>query len=348
MLAMDEAQPDDLELAEPLALPDSDEGMEALTFNIRHDLQKRLDIYLRDRLSTHSRSMLQKLIKSGTVLVNGRAAKVSTLLRSGDRVELQVPPAVEREILPENIPLEILYEDDHFIAINKPTNLLVHPARGHWTGTMTNALVYHAQQTAGTLSVGSDPWRPGIIHRLDRNTTGLILVAKTDEAHWRLAGQFERRSIRKTYLAIVHGSPPLDSDLIDAPLGVHPVMREKYTVREDIGRTAQTVYQVKERFKRFTLLELFPRTGRTHQLRVHLSHVGFPIVGDVMYGGRAISRRDLTAQVADSADPMISRQALHAWKLQFVHPSKFNRMALEAPVPWDIAEFLTLLRQYDR
>ena len=345
---MNEPVPDDLNAAEPVSLSDSDEGLESVTFNIRHDLQKRLDIYLRDRLSTHSRSMLQKLIKSGTVLVNGRPAKVSTLLRSGDCVELKVPPAVQREIVPENIPLDILYEDEDFIAINKPTNLIVHPARGHWTGTMTNALVYHAQKTAGTLSVGSDPWRPGIIHRLDRNTTGLILVAKTDEAHWRLAGQFERRSIRKTYLAVVHGSPPLDSDLIDAPLGVHPTMREKYTVRDDIGRTAQTVYQVKERFKRFTLLELFPKTGRTHQLRVHLSHVGFPIVGDVTYGGRPISRRDITAKPRDSADALISRQALHAWRLQFVHPSKFNRMTLEAPVPEDMSEFVTILRQFDR
>ena len=328
---MEEPSQNEIESADAFVPPDSDEGMETTQFNIRHDLQKRLDIYLRDRLSTHSRSMLQKLIKSGTVLVNGRPAKVSTLLRSGDCVELKIPPAVQREILPENIPLDILHEDDDFIAINKQTDLIVHPARGHWSGTMTNALVYHAQQTAGTLSVGSDPWRPGIIHRLDRNTTGLILVAKTDEAHWRLAGQFERRSIRKTYLAVVHGQPALDSDLIDAPLGVHPVMREKYTVREDIGRTAQTVYQVKERFKRFTLLELFPKTGRTHQLRVHLSHIGLPIVGDVTYGGRGVSRRDITGNKADSSETLIARQALHAWKLQFVHPSKFNRMTLEAP-----------------
>jgi 23S rRNA pseudouridine1911/1915/1917 synthase len=347
-MGMDEPDSNELELADPVAPSDCDEGLEAVTFHIRHDLQKRLDIYLRDRLSTHSRSMLQKLIKSGTVLVNGRPAKASTLLRSGDCVELKVPPTVQREILPENIPLDILYEDDDFIAINKPTNLIVHPARGHWTGTMTNALVHHALQTAGTLSMGSDPWRPGIIHRLDRNTTGLILVAKTDEAHWRLAGQFERRSIRKTYLAVIHGSPPLDSDLIDAPVGVHPTMREKYTVREDIGRTAQTVYQVKERFKHFTLLELFPKTGRTHQLRVHLSHVGYPIVGDIIYGGRAVSRRDITGNAADPTDVLISRQALHAWKLQFVHPSKFNRMALEAPIPSDMSEFLTILRQFDR
>ena len=337
-----------LDDAEAHILPETDEGLESVQYNIRHDLQKRLDIYLRDRLSTHSRAMLQKLIKSGSVLVNGRPAKVSTLLRSGDCVELKIPPTVEREILPENIPLDILYEDDAFIAINKQTDLIVHPARGHWSGTLTNGLVYHAQQTAGTLSIGSDPWRPGIIHRLDRNTTGLILVAKTDEAHWRLAGQFERRSIRKTYLAVVHGGPALDSDLIDAPLGVHPAMREKYAVRQEGGRPAQTVYQVKERFKHFTLLELFPKTGRTHQLRVHLSHIGMPIAGDITYGGRVVSQRDISGNTSDSSSPILSRQALHAWKLQFVHPCKFNRMSLEAPIPADMDQFLTLLRRFDR
>ncbi|MGC9261157.1 MAG: RluA family pseudouridine synthase [Phycisphaerae bacterium] len=330
------------------AATDADEGLEIVQFNIRHDLQKRLDIYLHERLFTHSRSMLQKLIKTGTVLVNGRPAKASTLLRSGDCVELQAPPPIQRAILPENIPLNILYEDADFIAINKQTDLLVHPARGHWSGTMTNGLVYHSQQTAGTLSTGSDPWRPGIIHRLDRNTTGIILVAKTDEAHWRLAGQFERRTIRKTYLAVVHGHPALDSDLIDAPLGVHPTMRQKYAVRKDGGRTAQTVYQVKERFKHFTLVELSPKTGRTHQLRVHLSHIGLPIVGDVTYGGRPVALRDITGIPTDSATALISRQALHAWKLQFVHPSKYNRMTLEAPMPADMSEFLTILQQFDR
>ncbi|MCL5946023.1 MAG: RluA family pseudouridine synthase [Planctomycetes bacterium] len=329
-------------------IPETDEGLEVVQFNLGHDLQKRLDIYLHERLFTHSRSMLQKLIKSGTVLVNGRPAKASTLLRRGDCVELKVPPPAQREILPENIPLDILYEDGDLIAINKQRDLIVHPARGHWSGTMTNGLLYHIQQTDGTLSTGSDPWRPGIIHRLDRNTTGIILVAKTDEAHWRLAGQFERRTIHKTYLAVVHGHPALDSDLIDAPLGVHPVVREKYTVRKDIGRTAQTVFEVKERFKHFTLMELHPKTGRTHQLRVHLSHIGLPIVGDVTYGGRPVSLRDITGIATDSGTALIDRQALHAWKLQFVHPSKFNRMVLEAPVPADMSEFLTILRQFDR
>lgn len=322
---------------------------ERLTFTIRHDLQKRLDLYLRDRFAGHSRAMLQKLIKSGAVQVNGRAGKASTVLRDGDIVTAALPPAPVREALPEDIPLNIVYEDDQFIAIDKQADLLVHPARGHWTGTLINALVNHAMKTGGGLSTGSDPWRPGIIHRLDRNTTGLILVAKTDEAHWRLAGQFERRTVRKTYVAIVHGNPTLDSDLIDAALGLDPTDREKYAVRRDEhGRPAQTVYRVLERFGRFSLLELSPRTGRTHQLRVHLSFIGHPIVGDTLYGGKPLTAGDITGNPKMAEHPVIDRQALHAHRLQFVHPTRFNRMILEAPLPKDMIELLRLLRPINR
>ncbi|MCL2639673.1 MAG: RluA family pseudouridine synthase, partial [Phycisphaerales bacterium] len=217
---------------EPVEEPGTDEGSEEtpalqeVHFDIRHDLQKRVDLYLRDRLPDYSRAMLQKLVKQGVVIVNGRAAKSSTVLRAGDSVHVTLPRLAPREALPEDIPLEIVYEDDQFIAVNKQAGLIVHPARGHWNGTLINALLFHADKTGGKLSTGSDPWRPGIIHRLDRDTTGLILIAKTDEAHWRLAGQFERRTIKKTYLAIVHGNVELSSDLIDAPLAVHPRIRE--------------------------------------------------------------------------------------------------------------------------
>ena len=322
-------------------------------FEIRHDLQKRVDLYLKDRLPDFSRAMLQKLVKSGAVLVNDRPAKSSTNLRSGDTLRVTIPKLAPPESLPEEIPLHIVHEDDQFIAINKQSGLIVHPARGHWSGTLINALLFHAQQTHSTLSTGSDPWRPGIIHRLDRDTTGLILIAKTDEAHWRIAGQFERRTIRKTYLAIVHGELELDSDLIDAPLGVHPKIRERYAVRHDTGKPAQTVYTVKERFKGYTLLELAPKTGRTHQLRVHCAHIGHPIVGDPAYGGRQITAEDIVpkalgtkAKQQSVGVPLIERQALHAYRLQFVHPSKFTRMHLEAPVPEDMAGICALLRKH--
>ncbi|HVT82461.1 MAG TPA: RluA family pseudouridine synthase [Phycisphaerae bacterium] len=343
-------------------LPEDEDELQELTFDIRHDLQKRVDLYLRDRLPDYSRAMLQRLVKSGAVQVNGRAAKSSTMLRSGDSVHVILPVASPEESLPEDIPLDILYEDDDFIALNKQAGLIVHPARGHWTGTLINGLLFHAQKTRGTLSTGSDPWRPGIIHRLDRDTTGLILIAKRDEAHWRLAGQFERRTIKKTYLAIVHGLITLDSDLIDAPLGVHPRIREKYAVREEIGKPAQTVYTVLERYVTgrggagYTVVELAPKTGRTHQLRVHLAHIGHPIVGDTMYGGREITLEDIFPSAAKDekrkskhdkpAEPLIQRQALHAFRLQFVHPTKFHRMTIEAPIAPDMEHILELLRQH--
>ena len=347
-------------------------GAQEVEFEIKHDLQKRVDLYLRDRLPDYSRAMLQKLVKQGVVIVNGRPAKSSTELRSGDVVKVTLPKAAPREAEPEEIPLDIVHEDDQFIAINKQAGLIVHPARGHWTSTLINALLWHARQTHSTLSTGSDPWRPGIIHRLDRDTTGLILIAKTDEAHWRLAGQFERRTIKKTYLAIVHGVVELESDLIDAPLAVHPRIREKYAVRADIGKPAQTVYTVKERFKigraGYTLLELAPKTGRTHQLRVHCAHMGHPIVGDSMYGGRQITVADIAGETRNAKHEtrhtkaagtelspphaslgtqdsvLITRQALHAFRLQFVHPTLFTRMHLEAAVPPDMTQILDLLR----
>lgn len=314
------------------------------TFHIRHDLQKRLDLYLKDRLAHHSRAAIQKVIKAGLAQVNGRTARASTLLRAGDTVRIKIPPPAEHKALPEPIPLAIVYEDEHFIAINKQAGLLVHPARGHWTGTMINALLHHAAQTAGTLSTGSDPWRPGIIHRLDRDTTGIILVAKTDEAHWRLAGQFERRTIKKTYLAIIHGQPVLDQDLIDAPIGLHKDNREKMAVRRDIGRPAQSVYTVIERFENFSLVELSPKTGRTHQLRVHMAFIGHPIVGDADYAGRTVTYADLGAKSPDPQALIMERQALHALRLQFVHPTHYKRMLLEAAMPEDMSNFLRLLR----
>lgn len=359
-------EPGGEDLVGPVELPDEAEPdpaapetrLQEVRFDIKHDLQKRVDLYLRDRLPDYSRAMLQKLVKQGAVLVNGRPAKSSTELRSGDAVHVTLPKLAPREAVPEEIPLDIIHEDEHFIAINKQSGLIVHPARGHWSGTLINALLFHAQKTHSTLSTGSDPWRPGIIHRLDRDTTGLILIAKTDEAHWRLAGQFERRTIKKTYMAIVHGVVELKSDLIDAPLAVHPKIREKYAVRPDIGRPAQTTYTVKERFKigraGYTLLELAPKTGRTHQLRVHCSHIGHPIVGDSMYGGRQITREDIVpkAQLAREQHPgdppandvLITRQALHAARLQFVHPALFTRMILEAPLPADMVHIMDLLR----
>jgi len=337
-----------------------EEELHQLRFEIKHDLEKRTDLYLRDRLPDYSRNMIHKLIDVGGVIVNGRPAKKSTVLNAGDIVDVTLPKLAPLEAQPENIPLNILYEDDDFIALNKQANLIVHPARGNWSGTLINALLWHAKETNSELSTGSNPWRPGIIHRLDRDTTGLILIAKRDEAHWRIAGQFERRTIKKTYLAIVHGELPFQSDLIDAPLAVHPKIKEKYAVRPDVGKPAQTVYTVVQVFHTpggtYSLLELAPKTGRTHQLRVHCAHLGHPIVGDTAYGGKAITLEDITGKTQNSKrktktapeepKPLIERQALHAYRLQFVHPTKFTRMHLEAPPPPDMSEILALLKKH--
>ncbi len=336
-------------------IPIDDDQAERVRVLIRRKLPgRRLDKYLHGRFPRLSRTAIQRLIKQGAVTVNGAATKASYEMSGGDVVELVIPPPEPREVVPEEMPLDIVYEDEHLLALNKQAGIICHPARGDQTGTLANGLVFYANQ----LSHGEDPFRPGIVHRLDKNTTGIMLVAKTDETHWRLSLQFERRTIQKTYLAIVHGNPQLDGDTIDAPIGVHPVVREKFAVmiREnkiDVARAAVTYYEVAERYRGpalsprqraegYSLVKLFPKTGRTHQLRVHMSHIGHPIVGDTMYGGRVISEFDLTG--TGSVEPIFAHQALHAWKIQFRHPILEKRMELEAPFPAPFKKAINLLR----
>jgi 23S rRNA pseudouridine1911/1915/1917 synthase len=265
------------------------------------------------------------------------------------------PPEPVNELVPEPIPLEIIYEDEHLLALNKQADLLVHPARGRWSGTLVNGLVYYGQKWSSL----NGNWRPGILHRLDRNTTGIMLVAKSDEAHWRVARQFENRTIRKTYVAIVHGVPTLKSDVIDMPIGKDRYVREKQAVRkiENGGKEAVTVYQVQESFEmptavlldtgsypadrnkprppeKFSFLKLTPKTGRTHQLRVHMTAAGHPMVGDTIYGGRVFSHGDFRME----------RQALHAFEISFVHPGTLETLTLQAPLPPDMSKLLDVLR----
>jgi 23S rRNA pseudouridine1911/1915/1917 synthase len=251
-------------------LPDQSDGAEYLHLRLSRSVaHRRLDMYLQARFNQFSRTTIQKLIKEKAVKVNGRTAKPSYKINPNDRIDLILPPPRSKEIIPEDIPLDIIYEDGDIIILNKQADLIVHPARGNTHGTLVNALVYYADR----LSKGGGEFRPGIVHRLDRNTTGVIVVAKTDTAHWRLARQFELRKVKKTYLAIVHGSPELDADCIKQPLGVHPIVREKYAIRPEVGKEAITFYEVLERFRGFSLLRVTPRTGRTHQIRVHLSYI---------------------------------------------------------------------------
>jgi len=325
-------------------IPIDEEKAERVRLHIRRKLPgRRLDKYLHGRFPRLSRTAIQRLIKQGAITVNSKPAKPSYEMCGGDVIDLVIPPPEPREVIPEDIPLDVVYEDNHLLAINKTTGIICHPAHSQQSGTIANALVFYANQ----LSHGEDPFRPGIVHRLDKNTTGIMLVAKTDEAHWRLSLQFERRRIQKTYLAIVHGSPNLDGDTIDAPIGVHHVVREKFAVmvREnkiDLAKSAVTHYEVAERYGKFALVKCMPKTGRTHQIRVHMSHIGHPIIGDTMYGGRVASEFDLTGK--GSVTPIFVFQALHAWKITFQHPIRERPMELEAPLPTPFRTAVNLLR----
>lgn len=330
---------------------DDDEAVGRVAFTLQRDLNKRLDKYLTDRITFMSRTQLQKLIAGGGVMVNERPAKPSTNLRRGDVVEVMIPEPPPAGIQPEPIALDILFEDAHLVVINKAPDIIVHPARSHLKGTMINALAWHFQHVgSGTLSsVGDEFARPGVVHRLDRDTSGVIVFAKTDEAHWKLASQFEHRRVDKRYLALVHGRVEPIADVIDLPLGPHPSRekgyREKQVVRHDEqGKPAVTIYRVREHFaphapdpaRRFSLVELELKTGRTHQIRVHLSHQGWPIVGDDMYGGRPF--------LAENGTPLLARQALHAARLAFTHPISGTPMAFTAPLRPDMADALRLAR----
>jgi 23S rRNA pseudouridine1911/1915/1917 synthase len=338
-----------------------DEGpLPAVRFELQRDIQDRLDRYLTSRVPFLSRTRIQRLIESGAATVNARVAKASTRLRLNDVVELVLPPPESKEIRPQQLPLDILFEDEHLIVQNT---------------------------SSGALStVGDEFARPGVVHRLDRDTTGCIAFAKDDEAHWKLAAQFEKRTVEKRYLAIVHGhyEPPIDA--IDLPLGPHPSRekgyREKYVVRHDaLGKASLTIARVASRFsepasgvdrlsepvsgrspesgdapgattsrsrlrretgsenrstQKFSLVELELRTGRTHQIRVHLSYRGFPILGDDMYGGRPL--------LAPDGTPILERQALHAALLEFNHPIHGQRLRFQAPPPPDFAAALAHLR----
>jgi 23S rRNA pseudouridine1911/1915/1917 synthase len=354
-VSVDPTEPE--QTAPPVPLEDeTEQDVEHYRWRVAKNLTRRIDQYLVDRVGYLSRAGVQRLIGEGLVKVNGKPTKASYHPRDGDIVEMVAPPKPVSELVPEPIPLEIIYEDEHFLALNKQADLMVHPARGVWTGTLVNALVYYGNRWSKI----SGEWRPGILHRLDRNTTGVMLVAKSDEAHWRLARQFENRTIQKTYVAIVHGVPQLLADVIDLPIGKDRYVREKQAVRkvENGGKAAVTRYEVLERFEhsrtatlhtgehasdrnkpgppeKFAYVKLSPRTGRTHQLRVHMAAIGHPMVGDTMYGGR----------VFEEPDFKFARQALHAHEITFVHPGTLETMTLTAPLPKDMTELMNRLRR---
>ena len=356
------------------------EGLQHLCVDVRRALpDRRIDKYLAGRLGKSvSRTAMQRYIREGMVTVTDRVVKPSYVIRTADVIDMLLPEDRLQEIPPEPIPLEIVYEDDDVLAINKQADLVVHPARGNWTGTLVNGLAYYFSRKwrpdgpvgriapprqPVELPVSGEAFRPGIVHRLDRDTTGIMLVAKTQLALWRLGRQFELRKIQKTYVAIVHGLLDRDQDIIDVPIGKHPKVREKFAVHRQRGqglpqeppgtaKQAVTRYTVLQRIgpvggsqATFTLVSLRLITGRTHQLRVHMSFIGHPIVGDKTYGGGPIYRSQLEGDAEHAVGPLIERQALHAHTIEFRHPRTNKSMKLEAPLPKDFTDTLEQLQR---
>ena len=304
----------------------------------------RIDHYLARLYPNYSRAAFQKAIAQQTVLLNGLPAKTGRRLRVNDTLSVKLPAESDSSLPAEDIPLDILYEDDSLVVINKAANMIVHPGRGNYHGTLAGALQFHFDQ----LSDMAGQLRPGIVHRLDRDTTGVILIAKDNQIHSRLSSQFESREVTKEYRALIWGNPAFDSDLIETHVCVHQGKREKMQVCEPGGRSREAVtwYEVIKRFSKATYVRLLPKTGRTHQLRVHMNHLGHPILADSLYRGQSqATQADLNPDSpTDPESPvLIQRQALHAMRLTFRHPQSGKEMTIEAPLPADMQATLEYL-----
>jgi 23S rRNA pseudouridine1911/1915/1917 synthase len=279
------------------------------------------------------------------VRVDGVTARASLKTKPGMTVCFTVPEPPRQGPEAEEIPLEFLYTDDAMAVVNKPPGMVVHPAKGNWRGTLAGALKWHLQQDGGGLSTSGGPTRPGIVHRLDRDTSGVIVVARSDAVHQLLAKQFEQRTVEKTYLAITQGQPEFDRDEIDRPIGIHPYQREKMAIRagHSTSRNAVTRFEVLERFRGAALVRVQPKTGRTHQIRVHLAAIGCPVLADALYSGRGQIEPRLFGGPRDAA-PVLTRQALHAASLSLDHPISGERVSFVAPLPVDLEAMLAVLR----
>ena len=299
-------------------------------FTVENQDGERIDRYLSEVLEDRSRSYIQKLIKEQYILVNQKPVKASYRLLLGDRVEITLPEVKEPDIVPEDIPLDILYEDKDIIIVNKPKQMVVHPAPGHYSGTLVNALMYHCNHE---LSGINGTMRPGIVHRIDMDTTGSLAVCKNDASHQSLAQQLKEHTIYRIYVAVVHGRLRDDNGIVNAPIGRHPIERRKMSVNAKNGRKAVTHYKVLERFKNFTYIQCELETGRTHQIRVHMASIGHPLLGDVVYGPHKCPFSNLQGQT------------LHAKLLGFVHPKTGEYLEVEAPLPQYFTELIDILRK---
>lgn len=309
--------------------PAPPEGTRRVTRKVEPgDAGTRLDVWVTHAARLTSRAAAQRLIAQGNVLVDGAPATKHHIVHARETVEVTVPPPEPSGVEPQDIPIDVRYEDEHLIVLSKPAGLVVHPAHGHADGTLVNALLAHTDDLAGIGGVE----RPGIVHRLDRDTSGLMLVAKNDRAHASLAAQLKNRTLVREYLALVHGAPPSDEGIIDAPIARSPRDRKKMGVVQG-GRAARTRFKVEKRLGDFTLLRLKLETGRTHQIRVHLAHLGVPVVGDPVYGRKG-----------DRASLGLERQFLHAAHLEFDHPATGERMSFDDELPGELQAVLEGLK----
>lgn len=289
----------------------------------------RIDRYLSDKMKDMSRSYLQKLLKEKRVTVNEKDIKANYKIQKGDRICISAPEPEEPDILPEDIPLDILYEDEDLLVVNKPKGMVVHPSAGHTTSTLVNAVLFHCK---GNLSGINGIMRPGIVHRIDKDTTGALLICKTDSAHRILAEQLKEHSVKRRYRAIVRGNLKEDEGTIEGPIGRHPIERKKMAINYKNGKDAVTHYKVLERFGNATYVECRLETGRTHQIRVHMASIGHPLLGDEIYGS--------------SKNPYhLQGQTLHAMILGFVHPTSNEYMEFQAPLPEYFVKLLEKLRK---
>ena len=289
--------------------------------------EERLDKWLSGAIPTLSRSYIQKCIKEGQVLVNDSPCKANYRLRVDDEVAFQIPEAVEPSVEAENIPLSVLYEDEDVLVVDKPKGMVVHPAPGHYSGTLVNAVLYHCK---GHLSGINGVLRPGIVHRIDRDTTGSLIVCKNDLSHREIAGQLGAHSLNRSYRAIVHGMIKEEEGTVCAPIGRDEKDRKRMAVNEKNGKEAVTHYRVLQRFRAFTYIECRLETGRTHQIRVHMTSIGHPLLGDEIYGPRKTAFR-------------LEGQTLHAYCLGFIHPVNREYIEVKAPLPAYFSHLLTVL-----
>lgn len=306
----------------------------------------RLDHYIHMYLQDFSRTDLQQAIKAGRVTVNDKPSKASYKVRNDDRLVILLPEPTHAIPKPEDIPLDVLYEDEWLAVINKPWNMVVHPAKGNWSGTLVNALQYRFREQ---LALANGALRAGVVHRLDKDTSGAILVAKDDATLRHCSMQFENRKTFKEYIAITAGELNRDSDYIEGAMKMHPQDRLRMIVSSDPdAKEAVTYYEVLERFKGYSLVKVQPKTGRTHQIRVHLLHAGCPVLADKLYGGRdRFTLRDLDPKrTAEDDELLLERQALHAYRLRFEHPKTGTWLEVEAPLPGDMRRTLEALRTH--